>query len=84
MGKSLGSRGTSSVLGMAVDEINMPRSLIIGAIIRDGQTLMPRDDTVIKVHDRSDSDGHEPAVKRFEKLFSVSLNIFNLRISWGK
>jgi len=68
--------GTSSVLGMTVDEINMPRSLFIGAIIRDGQILMPREDTIIKVHDRVILMVTSPAVKRFEKLFSVRLEYF--------
>jgi trk system potassium uptake protein TrkA len=68
--------GTSSVLGMTVDDINMPRSLFIGAIIRDGQILMPRRDTIIKVHDRVILMVTSPAVKRFEKLFSVRLEYF--------
>jgi trk system potassium uptake protein TrkA len=68
--------GTSSVLGMSVDEINMPRSLFIGAIIRDGQLLMPREDTIIKVHDRVIMMVTSVAVKRFEKLFSVRLEYF--------
>jgi len=68
--------GTSSVLGMTVGEINMPRSLVIGAIVRDGQTLIPRDDTIIKVHDRVIIMVTSAAVKRFEKLFSVRLEYF--------
>lgn len=68
--------GTSNVLGMTVGEVNMPRSLMIGAIIRDEQTLMPREDTVIKVHDRVILMVTSPAVKRFEKLFSVRLEYF--------
>ncbi|HUX80125.1 MAG TPA: Trk system potassium transporter TrkA [Alphaproteobacteria bacterium] len=68
--------GTSSVLGMTVEEINVPRSLIIGAIIRDDQILMPRNDTVIKVHDRVILMVTSAAVKRFEKLFSVRLEYF--------
>jgi trk system potassium uptake protein TrkA len=68
--------GTSSVLGMTIEDINMPRSLVIGAIIRDGEILMPRDDLVIKVHDRIVLMVTSPAVKRFEKLFSVRLEYF--------
>lgn len=68
--------GTSSVLGMTVDDINMPRSLFIGTIIRDGQILIPREDTIIKVHDRVIMMVTSPAVKRFEKLFSVRLEYF--------
>lgn len=65
--------GTSNVLGMTVGEINMPRSLLIGAIVRDDQTLIPREDTIIKVHDRVIVMVTSAAVKRFEKLFSVRL-----------
>jgi trk system potassium uptake protein TrkA len=68
--------GTSSVLGMTVEEINMPRSLIVGAIIRNEQTLIPRSDTVIKVHDRVILMVTSAAVKRFEKIFSVRLEYF--------
>lgn len=68
--------GTSNVLGMTVEEINIPRSLIIGAIIRDDQTLIPRADTVIKIHDRVILMVIGAAVKRFEKLFSVRLEYF--------
>lgn len=65
--------GTSNVLGMTVSEVNVPRSLMIGAIVRDDQTLIPREDTVIKVHDRVILIVTSAAVKRFEKLFSVRL-----------
>lgn len=68
--------GTSSVLGMTVGEIDMPRSLVIGAIVRDDQILMPKKDTVIKVHDRVILMVTNAAVKRFEKLFSVRLEYF--------
>ncbi len=68
--------GTSSVLGMSIDEVNMAGSLIVGAIVRDDQILMPKHDTVIKVHDRVILMVTNAAVKRFEKLFSVRLEYF--------
>lgn len=68
--------GTSGVLGMTVGEINMPQSLMVGAIIRENHILMPREDTVIKVHDRVILIVTNSAVKRFEKLFSVRLEYF--------
>jgi trk system potassium uptake protein len=68
--------GTSSVLGMTVGEINMPNSLVVGAIVREDQILMPKKDTVIKVHDRVILMVTNAAVKRFEKLFSVRLEYF--------
>lgn len=68
--------GTSSVLGMTVGEINMPRSLMVGAIVREDQIIMPQKDTVIKVHDRVILIVTNAAVKRFENLFSVRLEYF--------
>lgn len=68
--------GTSSVLGMTVEEINIPRSLIIGAIYREDQIIFPKSDTVIKVHDRLILIVTSSAVKRFEKLFSVRFEYF--------
>jgi trk system potassium uptake protein TrkA len=64
---------TSNVLGKTVEDINMSRSLMIGAIIRNDQILMPREGTIIKVHDRVILMVTSPAVKRFEKLFAVRL-----------
>ena len=68
--------GTSGVLGMMVGDINVPESLIVGMIIRDNQILMPRDDMVIRVHDRIILIVTNASVKRFEKLFSVRLGYF--------
>lgn len=68
--------GASSVLGMTVGEINIPQSLMIGAIIRGDQILMPREETIIKVQDRIILMVTSAAVKRFEKLFSVRLDYF--------
>lgn len=67
---------TSNVLGKVVGEINIPRSLMIGAILRDDQIIIPRDDTVIKVHDRVILIVTNDALKRFEKLFAVRLEYF--------
>lgn len=67
---------TSNVLGKTVGEINIPRSLMIGAIVRDDQILIPREDTVIKVHDRVVLIVTNDAIKKFEKLFAVRLEYF--------
>lgn len=67
---------TSNVLGKTVGEINVSRSLMIGAILREDKILMPREDVVIKVHDRIILMVTGAAVKRFEKLFAVRLEYF--------
>ncbi len=68
--------GTSNVLGLTVGEINIPKSLIIGSIVREGHILMPRKDMVIKVNDLVILMVASSGVKQFEKLFSVRLEIF--------
>ncbi|KAB2831818.1 MAG: Trk system potassium transport protein TrkA, partial [Caedimonadaceae bacterium] len=67
---------TSNVLGMSIEDINMSRSLLVGAIVRDGQLLPPKKDTLIKVHDRIILIVTSSTIKRFEKLFSVRLEYF--------
>jgi trk system potassium uptake protein TrkA len=64
---------TSNVLGKTVEEINVPQSLLVGAIFRDDKILIPRGNTLIKVHDRVILMVTTPAVKRFEKLFAIRL-----------
>jgi len=68
--------GTSGVLGMTVGEINAQKNLIVGAVIREDHLLMPRDDLVIRVHDRVILMVTAASVKHFEKLFSVRLGYF--------
>lgn len=68
--------GTSNVLGKTVGEINVPHSLMIGAIFRENQILVPRNDTVIKIHDRVILMVTSAAIKKFEKLFAVRLEYF--------
>lgn len=67
---------TSNVLGKTVGEINIPRSLMIGALVREDQILIPRDDAIIKAHDRIILIVTNDALKRFEKLFAVRLEYF--------
>lgn len=68
--------GTSSVVGMSVDEINAPGTLQIAGISRGDEVIIPRAETVIKVNDRIIVIVTTDGVKRFEKLFSVRLGYF--------
>ena len=67
---------TSTVLGKTVEEINTPKALRIGAIIRDDKILSLQKDTVIKVNDRIILIVTNEAVKKFEKLFAIRLEYF--------
>ncbi len=50
--------------------------VIIGAIVRDGEVIIPRGDTVIRAKDRVILFAAAEAVKKVEKLFSVRLEFF--------
>lgn len=67
---------TSNVLGKTVGDINVPGKLMIGAIVRDDQVFIPREGTLIKVHDRIVLIVTNEALKKFEKLFAVRLEYF--------
>ncbi len=67
---------TSSVVGKPLREIKVDKGIIVGAIIRDGQVLLPRGDTVIRVKDRVVLFAAAHAVKKVEKMFAVGLEYF--------
>lgn len=67
---------TSSLVGKPLREINLPDKIIIGAIVRDEQVLIPRGGTVIMTGDRVILFAAADAVKKVEKLFTVGLEFF--------
>ncbi len=67
---------TSSVVGTPLREIKLDKGIIIGAIVRDGEVLVPRGDTVIRVKDRVVLFAASQAVKKVEKMFAVRLEYF--------
>ncbi|HIP24901.1 MAG TPA: Trk system potassium transporter TrkA [Archaeoglobus profundus] len=42
----------SPIVGKRISELNLPKNIIITAIHRDGEIIVPRGDTTIKVNDR--------------------------------
>ena len=51
--------------------------MIVGAIVREGEVIMPRADTVIRARDRVIVVGARgDVVKQVEKLFAVRLDYF--------
>jgi trk system potassium uptake protein TrkA len=67
---------TSEVVGPPLRDVRLDKGIIIGAIIRDGQVVMPRGDTVIKPKDRIVVFAEAQAIKKVEKLFAVRLEYF--------
>ncbi|MDH5556660.1 MAG: Trk system potassium transport protein TrkA, partial [Alphaproteobacteria bacterium] len=57
-------------------EVDLPDGVILGAIVRDGEVIIPRGTTVIEGQDRVILLATAEAVKQVEKMFSVRLEFF--------
>jgi trk system potassium uptake protein TrkA len=67
---------TSPLVGKPLREVKLPAGVLIGAVLRSGKVIVPRGDTVIRVHDRVILFATYESVKQVEKLFSVRLDFF--------
>jgi trk system potassium uptake protein TrkA len=67
---------TSSLVGVPLRELRLSDGMIIGAIVRQGEVIIPRGDTVVKVHDRVIIFALAEMIKKVEQLFSVRLSFF--------
>ena len=67
---------TSPLVGTPLGEISLPQDVIIGAIVRDGEVIIARANTVIESGDRVILLSAAHAVKKVEKMFSVRLEFF--------
>jgi len=67
---------TSPIIGKSIDMLELPEGVLVGAIVRKGQTIIPDESTVIQEHDKliilADSD----QIRKVEKILSVSLDFF--------
>jgi len=67
---------TSPFVGTPLREIDLPDGVILGAVVRDGEVIIPRGATVIEGNDRVILLATADAVKQVEKMFSVRLEFF--------
>ncbi|MCH2395441.1 Trk system potassium transporter TrkA, partial [Oceanibaculum sp.] len=67
---------TSTMVGVPLREAKLPNGVIVGAILRDDELVVPRGDTRIQAKDRIILFAASNAVKKVEKLFSVRLEYF--------
>ncbi len=67
---------TSTLVGQPLRELELPPSMRIGAIVRDGEVSIPDGDTRIKAHDRVVIFATADTVKDVEHMFRVSLEFF--------
>jgi len=67
---------TSPLVGKPLKDIRMPPGVLLGAVVRDGKVINPRGNTVVQANDRVVLFAPASAVKKVEKMFSVSLEYF--------
>ncbi len=64
---------TSPLVGSQIREAKLPSGVIIGAIVRNGDVIIPRGDTDVRARDRVILLATSDSVKKVEKLFAVRL-----------
>ncbi len=67
---------TSPLVGQPLKAAKLPAGVIVGAIVRKDEVIVPRADTVIEARDRVVVFATYEAVKKVEKLFAVRLDFF--------
>ena len=67
---------TSPLVGSQIREGKLPAGVIIGAIVREGEVIIPRGDTDVRARDRVILLATAGSVKKVEKLFAVRLEFF--------
>jgi len=67
---------TSPLVGVPLNEIDLPSGMLVGAIARGDEVIIPRGETVIQVHDRIVMFTVADTVKKVEKMFAVRLEFF--------
>lgn len=67
---------TSPLVGKPLRETDLPDGAIVGAVVRGGEVLVPRGDTVIEAGDRVIVFVESSVVRKVEKLVRVGLEYF--------
>lgn len=67
---------TSSLVGQPIAALQLPKTIMIGALLRGDEFILPRPETIIQEKDRVLIIATAESIKRVEKFFSVSLEFF--------
>jgi trk system potassium uptake protein TrkA len=67
---------TSSLVGVPLRDAKLPDGVVLGALVRNEEVIIPRGDTVVKAGDLVILFAASEAVKKVEKLFAVKLEFF--------
>jgi len=67
---------TSDIVNTPLAEVNFPPGAILGAVVRAGEIIIPRGDTIVLPHDRLIIFALQQVVNQLEKLLTVKLEYF--------
>ncbi len=67
---------TSPLVGAPLKDVKLPRGVLIGALVRGDEVIIPRGNTVIKEHDRVVIFAPHDVVKKVERMFAVAIGFF--------
>ncbi len=67
---------TSSMINTPLNEINLPNGILLGAIVRENNIIMPRGNTTVQAGDRIVLFATAEQVRKVEKMFAVQLEYF--------
>jgi len=67
---------TSSLVGAPLREVKVPEGIVVGAVVRGEEVIIPRGSTVIEADDRVILFSSAKVIKSAEKMFSVRLDFF--------
>ena len=67
---------SSPVIGVPLKEARLPRGVLVGALVRSKEVIIPRGEETIERGDRVIIFSPHDAIKKVEKLFSVAFGYF--------
>jgi trk system potassium uptake protein TrkA len=67
---------TSKIVNVPLSKVSFPKDALLGAIVRDGEIIIPRGDSVVEPKDRLIIFTLREAVPKLEKLLTVRLEYF--------
>lgn len=67
---------TSSVVNATIEELNLPHEVIVGAVIHDGEVIIPQPNYTIRAGDSVVVLTSRAQAQNVEKMFSVQVDIF--------
>ena len=67
---------TSSLVGSPLGQVDLPKGVVVGAVVRTGEVILPDERTIIQAGDRVVMMAMREHVADVEKMFRVAIEYF--------